>query len=139
MHYRMLRTNLDKPACVSITSRVSLPVIPNPPPLLSVVLPCLNENGSLAACIREVKDALVKSGVTWEIIVSDNGSTDGSVETAHGLGVRVVNTSERGYGNAVSSGIHAAFSPYVVFADADGTYPLLLVPELYRRTKSLLN
>lgn len=117
-------------------ARVAFLVIPNSTPLLSVVLPCLNENGSLVGCIREVEDALEKSGVgAWEIIVSDNGSTDGSVETAHRLGVRVVNAPERGYGNAVSSGIHAAFSPYVVFADADGTYPLRLVPELYRKTK----
>lgn len=99
-----------------------------------MVLPCLNENGTLAGCIAEIRAAL--SGwdpAHWEIIVSDNGSTDGSLETASRLNAKIVNVVEKGYGHAVRAGILAAASPHVIFVDADGTYPLGLLPELHWR------
>ena len=108
----------------------------HPPPVLSMVLPCLNEEATLADCIARLSKALDASGLSgaWEIIVADNGSTDRSVQTAEQMGVRVINVEERGYGRALSAGIQAAASPHVVFVDADGTYPLELVSELYRQT-----
>lgn len=105
-------------------------------PIISVVLPCLNEEATLADCITRLRTALEASGLSGvgEIIVADNGSTDRSVRTAEPMGVRVLNVEERGYGWALSAGIQAAASPHVVFVDADGTYPLELVSELYRQT-----
>ena len=105
-------------------------------PILSVVLPCLNEEATLADCITRLRTALEASGLSgaWEIIVADNGSTDRSVQMAEQMGVKVVNLEDRGYGRALSAGIQAAASPHVVFVDADGTYPLELVSELYRQT-----
>lgn len=102
---------------------------------LSVVLPCLNEQATLAQCITELRSALDASGlVACEIIVVDNGSADRSADIAREMGARLVAVAQRGYGRALSAGIKAATSPHVVFADADGTYPLSLAPDLYRRT-----
>ena len=65
------------------------------------MLPCLNEADTLASCIRKAQDGLARTGIFGEVIVADNGSTDGSVEIARGLGAVVVPVPERGYGNAL--------------------------------------
>ena len=74
---------------------------------VSVVMPCLNEAETLERCIRKAQRALHDSLINGEIIVADNGSTDGSVEIAEGLGARVARISAKGYGNALMGGIAA--------------------------------
>lgn len=91
-------------------------------PDLSFVFPCLNEEGSLQTCVQKVRAALECSGVVYEIVVADNGSTDRSRELALGLGCRVETVTERGYGAALRGGIKAAAGRYVMFADCDDTY-----------------
>lgn len=97
---------------------------------LSVVLPCLNEKPSLVAVIGEIKKACDPLNIPYEIIVADNGSTDGSREEALRLGARVVPVEKRGYGSAVNGGISAASGKIVVFGDADGSYPFYEIPRL---------
>ncbi len=75
---------------------------------LSVVMPCLNEAETLATCIRKAQGYLKERQIKGEIIVADNGSTDGSQSTAENCGALVVNVLERGYGSALTGGIRAA-------------------------------
>ena len=89
---------------------------------LTILMPCLNEAETLALCIAKAADYLKRSGVSGEIIVADNGSTDGSQAIARSLGARVVPVSERGYGAALLGGIAAARGRYVVMGDADDSY-----------------
>lgn len=87
-----------------------------------MVIPCLNEADTLAACVRKALQALAELRIKGEVIVADNGSSDGSPDIARGCSVRVVVTEERGYGSALMSGIAAARGRYVVMGDADGSY-----------------
>ncbi len=89
---------------------------------LSVVMPCLDESKTLGVCVRKALGFFAEADVVGEVIVADNGSTDGSLEIAEGLGVRVVNVAERGYGNALSAGIDAARGRYIIMGDADDSY-----------------
>jgi glycosyltransferase involved in cell wall biosynthesis len=89
---------------------------------LSIVLPCLNEARTLARCIGKAKGFLERSGVHGEIIVADNGSTDGSREIAEKAGARVIEVSRPGYGSALRGGIDAAKGTYIVMGDADDSY-----------------
>lgn len=91
-------------------------------PDLTFVFPCLNEEQTLAGCIRAVRDSLEPSGIAYEIVVADNGSTDRSPEIARELGASVVPVATRGYGAALKGGIEAAAGAYVMFADSDSTY-----------------
>ena len=95
---------------------------------LSVVMPCLNEADTLAVCIDKASRAMREHGVVGEIVVADNGSSDGSVEIAEGLGARVVHVTERGYGSALMGGIEAARGRFVVMGDADDSYDFLQLP-----------
>jgi len=85
-------------------------------------MPCLNEAATLAGCIGAARQLLVERGLSGEIIVADNGSSDGSPELAQSLGVRVVCASPQGYGFACRAGIKAALAPVVLLGDADGSY-----------------
>ncbi len=89
---------------------------------VSIVMPCLNEAESLAPCVRAAREALEKTGVPGEVIVADNGSTDGSQSIAESLGARVVPVTERGYGSALKGGFAAARGKYILMGDADGSY-----------------
>ena len=89
---------------------------------VSVVMPCLNEARTLAACIREAQTALAQAGLRGEIVMADNGSTDGSPAVARAAGARIVAVDRRGYGYALQAGIAAAHGPIVVMGDADGSY-----------------
>jgi glycosyltransferase involved in cell wall biosynthesis len=89
---------------------------------LSVVIPCLNEARTLGICIRKAQGSLERLGLTSEVIVADNGSTDGSQAIAEELGARVVPVAERGYGNALAGGIAAARGRWVIMGDADDSY-----------------
>jgi glycosyltransferase involved in cell wall biosynthesis len=91
---------------------------------LSVVLPCLNEAETLAACVTKAQSSMNDLGIDGEVVVADNGSTDGSQDIARGLGARVVDVPVRGYGSALLGGITAARSEFVVMADADNSYDL---------------
>lgn len=89
---------------------------------LSVVMPCLNEAETLGLCITKAQDALREGGIEGEVVVADNGSTDGSQEIAERLGAKVVQVKEKGYGNALMGGIAAAVGKFVVMGDADDSY-----------------
>ena len=91
---------------------------------LSVVLPCLNEAETLAVCIDKARESLRRLGVVGEVVVSDNGSTDGSQDIAREHGARVVDAARRGYGAALMAGFEAAHGEFVVMADADDSYAL---------------
>lgn len=89
---------------------------------LSIIMPCLNEAETLATCIRKAAGALREEGIEGEILIADNGSTDGSQDIALREGARVVDVSEKGYGNALRAGIAAAKGPWVLMGDADDSY-----------------
>jgi glycosyltransferase involved in cell wall biosynthesis len=89
---------------------------------LTIVMPCLNEEETLAQCIEKAHVGIQRSGVRGEILVADNGSKDDSVLIAERLGVRVVHVKERGYGNALRGGIQAASGKWIVMGDADESY-----------------
>ena len=89
---------------------------------LTILMPCLNEAETLAACVGEAAAALAAAGVVGEVLVADNGSTDGSQALALAAGARVVDVAGRGYGNALAGGIAAARGRFVLMGDADGSY-----------------
>jgi glycosyltransferase involved in cell wall biosynthesis len=89
---------------------------------LSIVMPCLNEAETLAACIKKAQLGIERAGVIGEIIIADNGSTDGSQEIAKQLGARVLPVAEKGYGSALRGGIRAALGKWIIMGDADDSY-----------------
>jgi glycosyltransferase involved in cell wall biosynthesis len=89
---------------------------------LSIVMPCLNEAETLAACITKAWASLASLGITGEIIIADNGSSDDSPRIAARLGARVVHVQEKGYGSALMGGIAAARGRYIIMGDADDSY-----------------
>ena len=89
---------------------------------VSVVMPCLNEAETLATCIEKAQKSLRELNVRGEIVIADNGSTDGSQEIACALGARVVEVAAKGYGNALMGGIADSTGKYVIMADADDSY-----------------
>jgi Glycosyl transferase family 2 len=102
---------------------------------LSVVMPCLNEAETLGACIRKAQKALLEARISGEIIVADNGSTDGSLDIAERLGAKVVRVSARGYGQALMGGISAAAGKYVVMGDADDSYDFGHIPRFVEKLR----
>ncbi|MDD3179133.1 MAG: glycosyltransferase family 2 protein [Opitutaceae bacterium] len=99
---------------------------------LSVVMPCLNEARTLAACIQEALAAMAQAGIRGEVVIADNGSTDGSQSIAQAAGARVIPVAARGYGNALRGGIAAARGRFVVMGDADRSYDFSHLPRFVR-------
>jgi len=89
---------------------------------LSILMPCLNEAETLEICIKKAQKSLEDLNVNGEVIIADNGSTDGSPEIAASLGARVIHVAEKGYGSALLGGIKAARGKYVIMGDADDSY-----------------
>jgi glycosyltransferase involved in cell wall biosynthesis len=102
---------------------------PKPQCEVSVVMPCLNEADTLATCIQKAREGLEQAGLSGEIIVADNGSTDGCPEIARQNGARVVDVKEKGYGHALMGGINAADGKYVIMGDADDSYDFREIPK----------
>lgn len=100
---------------------------------ISVVLPCLNEEGAVGQVIDDAWKGIESTGLLGEVVVVDNGSTDRSSEIAGEHGARVVHERRRGYGSAYLRGLDEARGDYIVMADADGTYPLTDLREFVRR------
>lgn len=95
---------------------------------VSVVIPCLNEANSIGICVDKALKAFQSGNLRGEVVVADNGSTDGSIEIAQKLGARVVPVPQRGYGAALKAGIRAARGPFIVMGDADDSYDFAEVP-----------
>lgn len=95
---------------------------------VSVVIPCLNEANSLGICIEKARKAFADAALRGEVVVADNGSTDGSIEIAQKAGARVVPVAQRGYGSALRTGIRAARGAFIVMGDADDSYDFSEVP-----------
>src|SRR3954454_19458968 len=89
---------------------------------LSVVMPCLNEAETVETCVRKALGFFAEHGVDGEVVIADNGSTDGSQQLAREAGARVVPVTDKGYGNALMGGIRAARRTYVLMGDADDSY-----------------
>lgn len=104
-------------------------------PELSVVMPCLDEAETISSCIEKAQRAFTESGISGEVVVADNGSTDGSAALARSLGARVVRVTERGYGNALMAGIGAARGRYVLMGDADDSYDFGQLPRFVEKLR----
>ena len=102
--------------------RTARAVAPAPVPVVSAIIPCLNEEATLGICIAKSLDAFARRGIAGEVVVGDNGSTDRSVEIAEGLGARVVHQPVKGYGAAITAAAGAARGKYLIMADADDSY-----------------
>jgi glycosyltransferase involved in cell wall biosynthesis len=89
---------------------------------LTVLMPCLNEEKTIAICINKAKAYMSRLGIVGEVVVADNGSTDGSVAIAESLGARIIHVSDKGYGAALIAGIYAAHGKYIVMGDSDDSY-----------------
>src|ERR1700757_3200183 len=103
---------------------------------LSVVLPCLDERETVGICVQKALAALKTAGIYGEVIVADNGSSDGSVELALSAGARVVHIELRGYGNALRGGIQAARGTYVLMADSDDSYDFTHIPRFVEQLRA---
>ncbi len=104
-------------------------------PEISVIIPCLNEQDNIKICIEKCKASFEKLGVEGEVIISDNGSTDKTVEIAQQNGANVVHCKEKGYGNALRFGFKFAQGNYVIMGDGDNSYDFLQIPDLYKKIK----
>lgn len=103
------------------TGRQDAEVQPSAPEL-TILMPCLNEAETLALCIQKARGFLQESGIAGEVLIADNGSSDGSVLLAQAEGARVVHVPTRGYGAALAAGIRAARGRFVIMGDADNSY-----------------
>lgn len=89
---------------------------------LTILMPCLNEAATLETCIKKAKKSLEENNINGEVLIADNGSTDGSQEIAVRNGARVVNVAERGYGSALIEGTKSAYGKYIIMGDSDDSY-----------------
>ena len=99
-------------------------------------MPCLNEEKTVALCVKKAKEVLRKAKMTGEVVVADNGSTDNSVRLAKKAGAKVILEKRRGYGSAYLAGIKAARGDWLVIGDSDGTYDFSEIPRLLKPLNS---
>jgi glycosyltransferase involved in cell wall biosynthesis len=109
---------------------LSEPVVP---PIVSIVIPCLNEAESIGHCIDQALSAFQSEGIAGEVIVSDNGSSDGSAGIAEAHGARVVHTTVKGYGSALRNGIQQARGDFIILGDADGSHDFTEIGRFIRK------
>ena len=129
------RLSVRREAPEALQAHNGVPVL-DPQIDVSIVMPCLNEVQAVGGCIEEAKAALANLGFSGEVLVVDNGSSDGSVAAAKAAGARVVHEPERGYGSACRKGLTQARGRFLVMGDSDGTYdfsdlPNFVLPLLY--------
>jgi len=103
------------------SARIGLPAAPEAIEL-TILMPCLNEAETLATCIQKAKRFLVGSGISGEVLIADNGSTDGSRQIANAMGARMVPVARKGYGAALLGDIAAARGRFIIMGDADDSY-----------------
>jgi len=116
---------------VSLNPRLTTELVssvPASPVGVSVVIPCLNEANSIGICVEKARKAMSDAGLLGEVVVADNGSSDGSIEIAARAGARVIPVAQRGYGAALKAGIRAARGAFIVMGDADDSYDFSEVP-----------
>jgi glycosyltransferase involved in cell wall biosynthesis len=116
-------SSTDAPRVPQIVTSATEPGV-----LVSVVIPCLNEAGTIEQCVKQAVDTLEAAGLAGEVVVADNGSDDGSAELARRAGAVVVHEPRRGYGSAYLAGFGAAQGRFIVMADADLTYDFGDIP-----------
>src|SRR5258706_14403676 len=102
---------------------------------VTVVMPCLNEADTIEACVTKALRAMREAGIAGEVLVADNGSTDGSIAIAERLGARVERVARKGYGNALMGGIAAARGRFVIMGDADDSYDFLEIPRFVAKLR----
>jgi glycosyltransferase involved in cell wall biosynthesis len=102
---------------------------------VSVVIPCLNEANSLAYCVDKAMKAFQAAGLSGEVVVADNGSTDGSIQIAGEHGARVIRVAERGYGAALRAGIAGSRGTFIIMGDADDSYDFSEVPRFVEKLR----
>lgn len=103
---------------------------------LTILMPCLNEAETLEVCIRKALGYLERAGISGEVLIADNGSTDGSQDIARSLGARVVDIADKGYGNALIGGIAAARGEFVIMGDADDSYDFGALDQFVERLRA---
>ena len=100
---------------------------------LSIVIPCLNEIETIEICLIKCFESIKKLKINAEVILADNGSTDGSIEIASKMGAKIVHIKNKGYGNALRGGISKAKGKYIIMADADDSYDFLSIDHFYNK------
>jgi len=103
---------------------------------LSIVMPCLNEERTVGICIEKALRFMRANGIAGEVVIGDNGSTDGSVRIAESLGARVASTPKKGYGFALMAGIKAAQGRYIIMGDADDSYDFSALGEMLEKLRA---
>src|SRR5918992_2853259 len=121
-----------------LTGDVSVAVTTQAPPTrrVSVLIPCLDEAETIAECVTAAREVLEANRLEGEVVVVDNGSTDGSGDLAREAGARVVDEPRRGYGSAYLAGLAAATGDYIVMVDADLTYDFREIPRFVGELES---
>ena len=122
--------DLDRPRTAQAPDAAAAPLE------LTILMPCLNEAETIEVCVRKARDYLQRAGVAGEVLIADNGSTDGSQAMARALGARVIDVPEKGYGAALIGGIDAARSTYVVMGDADDSYDFTRLDGMLEQLRS---